>query len=148
MCSSVLFFNTSPHHYWRRIMSSTEMSTLDANLKDMQVRVEWFWTFYDFWNWAHCCRSDIFLEVHGKKFGNFLPSVCMPRKRREVFYLKKNQSDLKIIFLLKICKYLHFTSKNKCQKEYLEFNFVKYFFRPPKWIKLGLPIVKAQTIFL
>ena len=62
------------------------------------------------------------------------------------FLFEKNTETLKINIFSNLQIHLHFKSKNNCQKENLEFNMVYYFFRPPKWAKLVLSMVKAKTI--
>ena len=58
------------------------------------IRVEQIFTFLDFQDWAHCGRSDIFLEVHCHKIGDFCRAHTL-RMRGEVYTFKKSYGALK-----------------------------------------------------
>ena len=58
--------------------------------------------------------------------------------REAEFSFSKNHRDLKIIFFLKICKYLLFTSRTIVKKKIQLTNFNNLIFRPPQWTKLFL----------
>ena len=92
---------------------------------------EWFSVFCDFWKWTHCCRLAIFYKFNSKK------KNCAWAAK---ISLSKSHCDLKNEhFLLTICKYLPFTSKNNRHKENLGKPFcLNFILGPQKWAKLFL----------
>ena len=118
------------------MFKNTELRTWHHRLKSRHPavrRVEWvIELFCDFLKRALCCRSSIFLWVQFQKIGEF--------------HFKKFTGTLKMIFCVKICKYLSFTSKNNCQKLNSKLKFVKFFLFSKNWQNVSLFIFSYKKI--
>ena len=97
----------------------------------------------DFRIWPHCCRLDIFLEVHCQKNCIF----CRARRGSAAkFSHKKITGALKIFFFnLQI---LLFYFKEQAPKGTFRIQLCLTFFKAPKLAKIGFAQSEGKTIFL
>ena len=104
-----------------------------------------FVLFLDFQNWAHCCQSNIFLEVHCQKIGDFCHAP-MRRLRSEAFTFKKSQGP-SIFFILNL-RIPSFYFKEQRPKRKFGIKLFNIFLGPQSWQHQFCPWGRKFFFFL
>ena len=104
-----------------------------------------FVLFLDFQNWAHCCQSNIFLEVHCQKIGDFCHAP-MRWLRSEAFTFKKSQGP-SIFFILNL-RIPSFYFKEQRPKRKFGIKLFNIFLGPQSWQHQFCPWGRKFFFFL